>query len=202
MITKKIYQAQVVNLLDPNLTRSQDYVLGDSEIQYEEAYLEAQRLLQDRQDGYVPYDCAFAKRKEVYASFKRLTGQELLEVVGHSFYWKRCPGWPVILYAKSSRSRKLKQKGLVELCRIRVPEIWIGAGGCRIDAPGSGDKEEEEYDTTPIVISLYLHSIDPASFDRFVGSAEHAVYMVSLFSDRKNAALLNELAEERFEPIV
>jgi len=88
----------------------------------------------------------------------------------------------------------------VELCRIRASEVWIGVGGFRIDWPETNEKKKD--DRTPILISLYLYSTDPHSFDRFVAGAEASAYLVSLFFEGENTALLNDLAEERFELII
>jgi hypothetical protein len=106
----------------------------------------------------------------------------------------------LILYGENTISRELKPKGLVELCRIRVPDIWIGAGGFRIDWPEVDDMNE--HDPTPILISLYMYSTDPASFDHFVANEEPSAYLASLYFEKENAALLADLAEERFESII
>jgi len=171
-----------------------------SDIQHKEAYLESQRLIQERKEGNVKYDRIFTKKEEPKLTFKKLISGELLAILGNCYYWKRYPGEPLILYAENAISRKLKPKGLVELCRIRIPDAWIGAGGFRIDWPEIDGKKES--DPTPILISLYLHSTDPASFDRFVAGEEASAYLASLFFDGENAALLADLAEERFDGIV
>jgi hypothetical protein len=174
--------------------------LESAEVQHKEAYLESQRLMQERKEGNVKYDRIFTKKEEPKRTFNKLISGELLSIVGNSFYWKRCPGEPLILYAQNTISRRLKGKGLVELCRIRIPDTWIGAGGFRIDWPEIDGKKES--DPTPILISLYLHSTDPGTFDRFVAGEEASAYLASLFFDGENAALLADLAEERFDGIV
>jgi hypothetical protein len=182
-----------------NNKSSQNDEQGISDAESMQAYLEAQRLLLERKDGYVKFDRIFTKKEEAQHAFGKLTSGELLEYVGNSFYWKRSPGDPVILYAKNTFSEKLRDMGLVELCRIRVPEVWIGVGRFRIDWP---DMDDEKDDPTPILISLYLYSTDPAAFKHFVANDEPTAYLASLFFEKENAALLNDLAEERFESIV
>jgi hypothetical protein len=123
-----------------------------------------------------------------------------MQLIGHCFYWKRCLGEPLVLYAQNTESRLYSHKGLVELCRIRVPDVWIGAGRFRLDWPEMEDKKED--DPTPILISLYLYSTDPESFKKVVTNDEASAYLASLFFQKENAALLNDLAEERFDSLV
>jgi len=173
---------------------------GVSQAESAVAYREAQLQLQEIGKGYVPYDRIFTKRKEAKHAFKKLVSGELMEFIGCCFYWKRSSEEPLILYAENTVLRQYKSKGLVELCRIRVPEVWIGAGRFRVDWPETGEKKES--DPTPILISLYLYSTDPEKFKDFVANTKGTFYLASLYFEGENAALLDDLAEERFMSLV
>lgn len=162
------------------------------------AYEQAQRLLKDLAEGYVTYNRIFTSFKAVKTAFHRIIGGAILEWGGNTFLWKRPAGDPLSLYAQNLEDEKLKSRGLVELCRIRVPDHWVGAGRFRIDWPrgmeGSGD--------TLLLVSLYLYSIDPNDFDKIILSDSlRAAYMASLFFDKENAGLFFELTKERFESL-
>jgi len=172
---------------------------GVSPTESADAYRDAQLNLKEIQEGYVPYDRIFTKRNKAKHAFKRLISGELMEIMGCSFYWKRCPEEPLILYGENTVLRQYKSKGLVELCRIRVPEVWIGAGRFRVDWPEIGEKDS---DPTPILISLYLYSTNPGKFNEFLSNSKGTFYLASLYFEGENATRLDDLAEERFMSLV
>jgi hypothetical protein len=164
----------------------------------EAAYEQAQRLLQDRNEGYVPYDRIFTNLKQIKTAFRKIIVGEHFLFRGHEFYWKRPAGEPLALYARNQEIEGLKKRGLVQICRIRVPETWIGVGRFQIGWPERKNDDGE----TSLLIALYLHSTDTGDFDRMVsGEKANAAFMASLFFDQENADLFYEQAEERFDSL-
>jgi hypothetical protein len=159
------------------------------------AYTNAQQLLRDLNEGIVPYDKIFTSGDEAHAAFPRLISGALLNFAGYQFYWQRQPGKPLILYGKNTFEGELQKKGLVEICRFRVPDAWIGVGRFKVDWP----KTEKKYDQTPFLITLYLYSTKTLDFDYLVSNdLANAAFMVCLFLAGENAELFDQLAEERF----
>lgn len=163
-----------------------------------QAYEQAQRWLKDWEEGYIRYDKVFTSSKEAVKAFGTLVSGAILEFGGNNFFWKRQSGEPLILYAQNIEDDKLKDRGLVELCRIRVPDIWVGAGRYQIDWPKGKEKTEDPL----LLVSLYLYSTDPSIFNKLiVPNSLRGAYMVSLFFDNENSGLFFELAEQRFESL-
>jgi hypothetical protein len=159
------------------------------------AYINAQKLLKDLQEGYVPYDEIFTSSTEALAAFPRLISGDLLLMTGDRFYWKRQPGQPLILYGQSTFNSEMQKKGLVEICRFRVPDAWIGVGRFKIDWPERKKKDDQ----TPFLITLYLYSIETLDFDYLISNDDAtSAFMACLFLTGENAELFDELAEERF----
>jgi hypothetical protein len=159
------------------------------------AYTNAQKLLRDLKKGFIPYDNIFASSAEALAAFPRLISGDLLNMIGHQFYWKRQLGKPLILYGQSTFEDEVQKKGLVEICRFRVPDAWIGIGRFKIDWP----EMEKKDDQTPFLITLYLYSTNTLDFDYLISNDDAtAAFMACLFLVGENAKLFDELAEERF----
>lgn len=159
-----------------------------------EAYRQSQILLKDREEGYVPYDMILTSLEEVKKAFPKIILGDLLNFLGNEFYWKRSAGEALVLYGRNQDNDRLKGRGLVEICRFRVPEAWIGVGRFRIAWPNTGKDDESLF-----LIGLYLHSVNVNDFDHLVAN-ENAVsaFMATLFLDKENGDLFDELAEERF----
>jgi|GEM_PF-3169042 len=159
------------------------------------AYEQAQSLLKDLEEGYLTYDRIFTSIKTVKSSFHKIVGGDILEWGGHIFLWKRQAGDSLILYAQNPVHDDLKNRGLVELCRIRVPDRWVGTGRYRIDWP----KERKESSSPLLLVSLYLYSTDANDLDKLILSdGLRGAYMASLFFDKENSSLFFDLAEKRF----
>lgn len=163
------------------------------------AYEKAQQLLKERQEGLVRYDKILTGDEQISDVFPEIVNGDILFMLGNEFYWKRQPEHPLILYAKHSEREILKEKGLVEICRMVVPEIWTGFGLFRIDWPVGKRKE----DSKTILISLYLCSTDRTTFEDVV-SIEKTIgaYLATLFLDEKNADQFNQLMKERFQSVL
>ncbi len=164
----------------------------------EAAYEEAQLLVQDRNEGYVPYDMILTSLEQVKASFTSIAVGDLLNFLGHEFYWKRPSGEALVLYGKNEEKEELKGRGLIEICRFRVPEAWIGVGRFRIAWPERAKNEDEVL----FLIGLYLYSTNVSDFDYLVSNENaNAAFMAVLFLDQENAELFDSLAEERYESL-
>src|ERR1700748_3655127 len=114
-----------------------------TDFEISEAYLEAQRLLQDTKKGYILYDQIFTTIETVLQSFHKLINGELLALMGNCFYWRQQPGEPLIFYGKNDYDPKIKGLGAIEICRFRLPDAWIGAGIARIDWPQTNDNDDK-----------------------------------------------------------
>jgi hypothetical protein len=164
----------------------------------EASYQQAQELLQDRNDGYVPYDRLFTSLAQVRATFPSITEGSLLNYMGNEFYWKRDAGEALVLYGKNDWAEGLKERGLIEICRFRVPEAWIGVGCFSIAWPNMGKDE----DNGLLLCGLYLYSTNVNDFELLVANENATTaFMAMLFLDRDNADLFNKLAEERFDSL-
>lgn len=153
----------------------------------------AQRLLKDREEGYVPYDGIITSEEEIVSIFPVVTSGDVLNMTGNSFYWRRVAGAPMILYGENSWDDQLKGKGIIEICRMKLPEEWIGAGRFIIDWPRPKKNE------TRLLITLYLYSPNAEEFQRLiVDETELTAFMATLYLDVDNAEIFNQLAEERY----
>jgi hypothetical protein len=170
-----------------------------SQLEGDEAYKQAQRLLQDLKEGYVSYDRLFTSADEARDAFDWVISGEILGKIGISFYWKQGTGEPMILYGTSTR-KDLIERGLIEICRLRVPDVWVGAGHFCLDWPET-DKRKDD-DPPAILITLYLDSPNPADLDHLVSNPDISAYLASIFFEKENALLFNNLAQERFESVV
>lgn len=160
-----------------------------------EAYRRSMILLKDKSEGFVPYKKLFTSIDEVTNTFPdKLT--DFLSVVGYKFFWQRLKDQPLALYGKNYFLPSLKAKGLVEICRFRLPEEWIGIGRVKIhyiDVPS---------DTTPLLISLYLYSVNPADLTKLVRTeTSTAAYLASIYLDGNDLETFYALAEERFDSL-
>ncbi len=160
-------------------------------------YQDAQRLLKDRREGYVPFDMILTSNEQISSMFPKIVSGEILTWIGNRFYWKKIPNQPLSFYAVNDWDDALKDLGPTEICRLRVPECWNGVGRSRIDWP-----ERRKKDEGLLLITLYLYSPDSNNFYRLMKSqTAAAAFMASIFFEHENAELFNDLAEERFESL-
>jgi hypothetical protein len=161
-----------------------------------EAYRQSQILLKDRAEGFVSYNKLLTSTEQVIKTFPKISSGDLLDFLGYEFFWLRFAGQPLLIFARNSGLDKLKDKGLVEICRFRLPEQWIGSGRAKI---GNVRTKEE---ISPVLISLYLYSVNPADFENLLRSQRAiAAYLATIYLDEPNTEIFYGLAEERFDSI-
>jgi hypothetical protein len=165
---------------------------------HDAAYLEAQHVLKEREHGYVPYNMLITSIPLVKKKFPKRVGDGLLRILGHEFFWKRVSGEPLLLYGMNRVDKDLKDKGPIEICRFRLPEQWVGAGICLLDAVVV-DKKEKKY---TVLITLYLCSANSDDFAAMVADENGGgAYLASIYLDDENSTLFYGLAEERYDDI-
>ena len=136
--------------------------------------------------------------KEVKATFPKVIAGTILEFLGHSFFWKRSAGEAMILYGRNDFIENLKDHGVVELCRFKAPDSWIGVGRFKMDWP----RQEKEVREDSVLITLYLYSADVNDFYRLTANERaKAAFMACLFLDVENGELFFELAEKRYRSL-
>lgn len=171
--------------------------LNPNRNEYSEALRKAQLLLKNK--GYVEFDQIFTNAKEANAGFGQVVGGQILNWLGHQFFWRRPPSEDLILFARNTGKEELKDLGLIEICRMkRIPEEWVGVGRFIIDWP-----HRKKGDDTPLLfISLYLFSIDLDDLDHLLSNGEEdTAYLATIFLDEENVSLFYELAEERYDSL-
>ena len=164
----------------------------------EAAYKQAQKSLKDLGEGYVHYDNLYTTIEQIETTFSRIISGNILNFQGHRFYWKRPAGEPLVLYGKNEEKKELKSRGLVELCQLNVPDVWVGVGRFKIDWP-EGERSD---DFQQLLITLYLHSTKVNDLAFLVsGKPATAAFMASLLLRGENAGLFYYLAEQRFQSL-
>lgn len=158
-----------------------------------EAYTRAQRHLEEINKGYVFYDLIFSTLEEANAAFE-LTSSDILDLLGHRFYWKRALNEPMFIYAKNDIDEALEKKGLVEICRLQSPSAWVGTGPIRIHFPRKKDD-----DTERVLLSLYLFSTNPEDLERASAGGLTSAYLSSFYFENINAQMLRYNADQRFD---
>jgi hypothetical protein len=150
------------------------------------------------EEGFVGYDMIFISFEQVKERFARIVSGSILNIMGRQFLWKRLPGELLILYGKFEDEDEFKDRRPIEICRMRVPEEWIGVGRFVIDWP---ERKNQEH-VTLLLITLYLYSVDISDFDHLDSTDDTAAaLMASLFLDKENSELFNEFAEKRFDSL-
>jgi hypothetical protein len=164
----------------------------------EAAYKQAQQSLKDLEEGYVQYCSLYTTTEQIETTFPRIISGEILNFQGHRFYWKRPAGEPLVLYGKNEEKKEFKPRGLIELCRLNVPDVWVGVGRFKIDWP-EGKRSD---DVQQLLITLYLHSTKVNDLAFLVsGKPATAAFMASLLLRGENASLFYFLAEQRFQSL-
>jgi hypothetical protein len=164
----------------------------------EAAYLEAQHLLKEREQGYVPYDMLITSIPLTEKMFRKRIGDDLLRILGHEFLWKRTSGEDLLLYGVNRVDKDLKDRGPIEICRFRVPEQWVGTGVFLLEAI----KPKKKVDTYTLLISLYLCSVNFEHFATLVADDDRGgAYLASIYLDDQNSRLFYGLAEERYDDL-
>jgi len=159
------------------------------------AYQEAQDLLKKFKEGYISVDMILTSLKEVKVTFPRVSSGTILQILGHSFFWKRPAGEAMILYGRNDFRDNIKDNGVVELCGFKAPDSWIGVGRFKIDWP----RQEKEGSEDSVLITLYLYSSDVNDFYKLTANEKSkTVFMACLFLGAENGELFFELAEKRY----
>lgn len=162
------------------------------------AFQESQTLLKNLKEGYISVDMILTSLKEVKATFPKVIAGTMLQILGHSFFWKRPVGEAMILYGRNDFLENLKDHGVVELCRFKAPDSWIGVGRFKIAWP----RQEKEGSEDSVLITLYLYSADVNDFYRLTASERaKTAFMACLFLDVENGELFFELVEKRYRSL-
>lgn len=176
------------------------------EIDSSAAYMRALKMIKEREQGLLEYDRIYTSIETIKSSFK-LIGGEILNWIGHEFYWKRESGEPLIFFAKNDALDDLKGRGLVEVCRFNVPTSWVGCGLWSInwrdkkddDLKGQTDVEEE---APELLFALHLFSEHPQDIFKLIEEEETpAAFLGGIHLSTESAQIFYDLAKSRYSDL-
>jgi hypothetical protein len=181
------------------------------EVDSAEAYYRALKMIKDRQRGVLAYDRIYTSIEVIKSRFKSLIPGEVLNWLGHEFYWKRESGHSLLMLAKNDALDEHKQKGLVNICQFDAPATWVGCGRWQVMWPDTkkkdrrspnrkSDSSEKSSDFgSEILLLLYLYSENSEQLSCLMENEEaSAAFLGGIHLNSENADDFYSAAEERF----
>jgi hypothetical protein len=195
-INAKSTQSALISNLILRKLNQKDYEINSSD-----AYLNALELLKTRKHGYLQYNRILTSMNEIKADFPKIIGGDLLQFLGHQFFWKREENGPLTLYAKDESD---KNSQLCEICYFDAPESWIGIGQFRIHWLRSRNRKDKY--SIRVLIFLYISSPKTDEFDNLVDKIdftnnELSIFLACLYLDETNSEQFNLEAENKYQSI-